>query len=162
MSDWSTCFNSLPNGTEPDHLEALLEGLLSEDVCEERDFYCLPVCNDAPRLSEWKDEERLEVKLSFDKTDDMIWKIAKSEISTIRKNVRKKMCCDKEIRPSLQQIASLFFGPDSKLSSLFQEKLDIDHETFLLFMSTYCLAKELSIPILHICKGRIETDDLMD
>jgi hypothetical protein len=149
MSDWSTCFNSLPNGTEPDHLEASLEGLLSEDVCEERDFYCLPVCNDAPRLSEWKDEERPEVKLSFDKMDDMIWKIAKSEISTIRKNVRKELGCDTEIRPSLQQIASLFFGPDSKLSSLFQEKLDIDHETFMLFMSTYCLA-------------RIKTNDLMD
>jgi hypothetical protein len=57
MSDWATCFNSLPNGTEPDHLEALLEGLLSEDVYEEREFYSLPVSDDA------KDKERPEVNL---------------------------------------------------------------------------------------------------
>jgi hypothetical protein len=63
MSDWATCFNSLPNGTEPDHLEALLEGLLSEDVCKEHEFYSLPVSDDTPRLSEWKDEERPEVNL---------------------------------------------------------------------------------------------------
>jgi hypothetical protein len=92
----------------------------------------------------------------------MIWKIAKSEISMIRKNVRKELGLDMETRPSLQQITSLFFGPDSKLSSLFQEKLEIDHATFKLFMSTYCLAKELSISIMHIYKGRIKTDDLMD
>jgi hypothetical protein len=52
------------------------------------------VCNDAPRLSEWKDEERPEVNLSFDKMDDMIWKIAKSDISMIRKNVRKELGLD--------------------------------------------------------------------
>jgi hypothetical protein len=67
MSDWSSFFSSLPNDAGPHNLEALLEGLVSEDDCEECDYFCLPISYGAPKQSEWKDEERPEVKLSFNK-----------------------------------------------------------------------------------------------
>jgi hypothetical protein len=146
----------LPNDEEPHNLEALMEGLVSEDVCKKRGYFCLPISDRAPKQSEWKDEERPEVKLSFDKTENMIWKIAKSEILTIRENVKKSLNCGGS-RPSIKDIESLFFGPASKLSSIFQAQLEIDPKTFMKFMSTLHLAKELTIPILH--DGRIITED---
>jgi len=40
MSDWSSI---LPLDAEPDPLAFLLDGLLSEENCEERDYFNLPL-----------------------------------------------------------------------------------------------------------------------
>ncbi len=89
-------------------------------------------------------------------------KIAKSEISTIQSNLSRELNCPEGVPPSFQQIASLFFGPLSKFTQVFLTKLEISYETFMLFMATFCLAKELSLPLAHLYKGRIQIDDLMD
>jgi hypothetical protein len=68
MSDWSFVFDSLPLDVEPDPLGFILDGLLSEENCEERDYFNLPLGDSAPKPTEWKDEELVEVKLSYDKT----------------------------------------------------------------------------------------------
>jgi hypothetical protein len=162
MSDWSFVFDSLPLDVEPDPLGFILDGLLSEENCEERDYFNIPLGGSAPKPTEWKDEELVEVKLSYDKTEDYTWKIAKSEISTIRKTLSRKLKCPEGILPSFKQIASLFFGPTSKITQIFLSKLEINYETFMLFMATFCLAKELSLPLTHLYKGRIQVDDIMD
>jgi len=110
----------------------------------------------------WRDEELVEVKLSYDKTEKYIWKIAKSEISTIQSNLSRELNCPEGVPPSFQQIASLFFGPLSKFTQVFLTKLEISYETFMLFMATFRLAKELSLPLAHLYKGRIQIGGLMD
>ena len=162
MSDWSSMFDSLPLDAEPDPLAFLLDGLLSEENCEEHDYYNLPLDDSAPKPTEWKDEELVEVKLSYDKTEKYIWKIAKSEISTIQSNLSRELNCPEGVPPSFQQIASLFFGPLSKFTQVFLTKLEISYETFMLFMATFRLAKELSLPLAHLYKGRIQIGGLID
>jgi hypothetical protein len=64
MSDWSPVFESLPSDLEPDPLAFLLDGLVSEENCEEHDYFNLPLSVSVPNPTKWKDEELVEVKLS--------------------------------------------------------------------------------------------------
>jgi len=94
--------------------------------------------------------------------DEYIWKIAKSEKSTIRKNLSRELKCQEGVPPSFQRITSLFFGPHSKFMQIFLTKLEINYETFMLFMATFCLAKALSLDLACLYKGRIKIDGLLE
>jgi hypothetical protein len=72
MSDWASLFDALPSGEEPDPLAFLLDGLVSEEVCEDRGYFNLPLCNHVPKPTDWNDDEQLQVKMSFDKTEKYI------------------------------------------------------------------------------------------
>jgi hypothetical protein len=87
-------------------------------------------------LSDWQDCVADGVSATVGEGSDTVFEILCEELQFIRMAFQREFGT---IQPSLSNIVSLFYGPDSKIFRLFKDNLKITHGEFIKFMKTFCV-----------------------
>ena len=98
---------------------------------------------DYPTASDWKEDpagnDVNNIDVTMDKARRSLWKQGKTEMGILRKVWNKD-------HPSFEELASIIFGPRSKLFHLMQEDLDMDYKEYCQFLATFFTAAMVSVP----------------
>ena len=82
-------------------------------------------------LSKWQEPKSKEIFLSFGKTVKNHWSAAKDEINSIIDQVLVLLKKKDKTKVNKEDLINLFYGPKSRLYSVFLQSLDWSHCKFM-------------------------------
>ena len=117
----------------------------------------------APRIGSWKDVpvSQANVRATIGEPTEVVWSEAISEMTFIRQNVFQKEFGT--IRPSVDQLSDLLFGPKSKLFCVFKDNLQWSIEDFQHFLKTFLVLStyKLSVTNMYCAHSYVDTSSLL-
>jgi len=115
-----------------------------------------------PTVEQWEDEPIPEVvSVTMGRAVHEVWQQAKQEVNCARNGFKK---LSGSPRPTIEQHADFYFGPESEIFRAFQDVLQWEHSEFSLFLKTFCVqsAYKVSANELYNKAGYIRRDGLME
>lgn len=154
-SDWMNFYDG-PGGEEED-IYYLLEELAKDQFPDG--------LSNSGRPKWTVDKSGKDVVVTFGESREMVWNIAKDEITAYRNRVKELTKKDFHDIDPIKEVMDLFLGKAKPIMQLMESSLGLSYEKVCHFLGTYCIQKAYRLSVAELYDdeddGRIKTSDLM-
>ena len=152
------------------NIREMTEDLLGEGNLFDMDDWESMNMNSSPdydvvpqRLDKFKtieDPERGKIAFESDYATNLISNEMITEHNMILTRIRHTLGIQEDKYPTLDDLMKYFFGPVSKITTLFLDQLGTDYLTFLKLLSTICILQgyRMSMTLLHHEDGAVDKE----